>query len=364
MMNVASLIQGIALLAWVIVLAIAALVVFRYTRNKPLHNGGMMILGAVIISILLTTAASGMVFVNPQERGVVISAISPTGYREKALEPGLRWVIPFAESVVMYQISSQTYTMSIAPSEGQTQGDDSIAARTLDGQEIFVDASVIYAVDPNQVVKVHIAWQNRYSNDLVRPQARGIIRDAVSQYGVQDVVSSKRFVLADDIRKALKSKLESNGLILIDFVLRNITFSPEYAASVEQKQVAEQQSQQAKFVVESKRQEAEQARQTAQGAADAAVIAAQGAAKARLIQADAEAKSLELIAQVLKNNPEMMTYQYITKLAPNVQVMYLPSNQSFMFQLPQTSGQTSLTEVQPTIYPTPVVPSLTPPTTP
>jgi regulator of protease activity HflC (stomatin/prohibitin superfamily) len=368
-MNIASLIQGIAVLAWLVVLAIVALVIFRSVRNKPLHRGGLWILCSMAFAVVISFTAMGLVFVNPQERGVVMSAFAPTGYREKPLEPGLRWILPFAESVVMYPISSQTYTMSVAKTEGDVQGDDSIAARTLDGQEIFVDASVIYSVDPAQVIKVHIAWQNRYSDDLVRPQVRGIIRDAVSQYGVQDVVSTKRFVLVDDIRKQLKEKLESNGLILIDFVLRNITFSPEYAASVEQKQIAEQQAQQAKFVVESKRQEAEQARQTAQGAADAAVIDAQGAAKSRLIQAEAEAKALEMIAEVLKNNPEMMNYQYITKLAPNVQVIYLPSNQSFMLQLPQTSGlgASSTTETLPTptqIVPTPTQISPTPTTVP
>ena len=52
--------------------------------------------------------------------------------------------------------------MSIAPSEGAVQGDDSITARTADGQEIFVDASVIYAIDPAKVVQVHIDWQDRY----------------------------------------------------------------------------------------------------------------------------------------------------------------------------------------------------------
>ncbi len=50
-----------------------------------------------------------------------------------------------------------------------------------------------------------------------------------------------------------------------DFVLRNIAFSPEYAASVEQKQIAEQLAQQAAFVVQQRKQEAEQARKTARG---------------------------------------------------------------------------------------------------
>jgi regulator of protease activity HflC (stomatin/prohibitin superfamily) len=237
--------------------------------------------------------------------------------------------------------------MSIAPVEGQVQGDDSVAARTADGQEIFVDASVLYAIDPNQVVKVHITWQNRYTDDLVRAQARGIIRDAVSQFRVEEVITSQRAELVRQITEAMTSKLDANGLILVDFIMRNITFSPEYAASVEAKQVAEQQAQQAKLVVEQKRQEAEQARQFAQGQADAAVIRAQGDADARLIQADAEAKALELIADALQDNPELITYQYVTRLAPGVQVMLVPNDNPFLLPLPGLE-----TPILPTVEPT------------
>ena len=141
--------------------------------------------------MVLSTVSAGLVFIQPEERGVVISALQPTGYRVEPLQPGLRWIIPFFESVVIYPISRQTYTMSIAPNEGQVQGDDSIAARTADGQEIFVDASVIYSIDPTKVVQLHIDWQDRYTDELVRPLARGVIRDVVSQYKVEEVVSSK-----------------------------------------------------------------------------------------------------------------------------------------------------------------------------
>jgi regulator of protease activity HflC (stomatin/prohibitin superfamily) len=141
----------------------------------------------------------------------------------------------------------------------------------------------------------------------------------------------------------MSKKLSDNGLILVDFVLRNITFSPEYAASVEQKQIAEQQSQQAKFVVEQKRQEAEQARQVAQGQADAVVIRAKADAEARIIAAQAEAEALALINESLKNNPDLLTYQYISKLSPNIQAMLLPSNSPFLLQLPQTVTPTPTT---------------------
>jgi prohibitin 1 len=349
-MNIAGLVRTLALVAW---LAVIGAIILSATRARRGESGGATGLGLIgfvaIIAILLTTAGSGLVFIAPPERGVVVSAFAPLGYREQALQPGLRWVIPFVENVVTYSISKQTYTMSIAAREGDIQGDDSIAARTSDGQEIFVDASVIFSIDPDKVVQVHIAWQNRYTDDLVRAVARGIIRDAVSQFRVDEVVSTKRFALTQQIRQAMAQRLQENGLLLEDFVLRNITFSTEYAASVEQKQIAEQLAKQAAFVVEQRKQEAEQARQVAQGRADAAVIEAKGQAQSRLIQAEAEAKALQMIAEVLQQNQALLTYQYVTKLAPNMQVLMVPNNAPLILPIPT-----------PVVTATPAVPGGTP----
>ena len=347
-MNIALLAQGFATLAWIVTIGLLVLVLGRAARNRPIKKGASMIIVAAVLSIVFTTVASGLVFVNPEERGVVISAVAPKGYREEVLQPGLRWIIPFAENVVRYPIGRQTYTMSIAPSEGQIIGDDSITARTADGQEIYVDASVIYSVNPTEVIQVHIYWKDTYSEGLVRPLARGVIRDVVSQYQVEEVVTSKRFEMADQLRTQMTEKLAQNGLILYDFVLRNITFSPEYAASVEQKQIAEQLAQQAKFVVEQRKQEAEQARQSAQGRADSVIIEAKGDAEARLIEAEAEAKALELIAAALKDKPELLTYQYISKITPNINVMLLPSDTPFLFPLEQLGPTESTTPTTPT----------------
>jgi regulator of protease activity HflC (stomatin/prohibitin superfamily) len=332
------------------------LILVRASRNRPIKNASVTLISVLVLAVLLTVVSAGLVFIEPQERGVVISALSPTGYREQALEPGLRWIIPFAERVVRYPISRQTYTMSIAAQEGQIYGDDSITARTADGQEVFIDASVIFEIDPAKVVEVHIRWQDRYANELVRALSRGIIRDAVSQYGVEEVYSTKRSEMTQQVFDALSIKLAENGLRLVDFVLRNITFSPEYAASIEQKQIAEQQAQQARFVVEQKRQEAEQARQVAQGRADAAVIQAKGEAEARLIEAEAEAKALQVISEALKDKPELLTYQYITKLSPNIQALLLPSNAPFLFPLPELNNPGATPTPTPTpqgIEPTP-----------
>jgi regulator of protease activity HflC (stomatin/prohibitin superfamily) len=349
-MGIQEIISGIASLAWLGAIGALGFVVFNAARGRRFGGGVALVVGVAVLAAVLTTAAAGVVFVEPNERAVVISALQAKGYRDEVLQPGLRWIVPFAERVRTYSIARTSYTMSSVEVEGQQRGDDSIQARTKDGQIVFIDASVIYAINPDQIINLHIIWQDRYEDGVVRPQARGVIRDAVSRYGIEEIVSSKRAELEQLITEDMTIGLASNSLTLVDFVLRNIRFSDEYAAAVEQKQIAEQQAQQAIFVVEQRRQEAEQARQVAQGQADAAVIAAKGAADARIIQAEADAKALALISAALKDNPELLTYRYIEKLAPNVQTIYLPSNQPYLLPLPQTGTVTT------SILPTPTVP--------
>lgn len=355
-MNITIVLDALVSLLWLITIGLIVLAIVRASRAKPVKGLSATILVVAILASVLTSISAGLVFIQPEERGVVISAVAPGGYREAALQPGLNWIIPFMESVVVYPISRQTYTMSIAPNEGQLQGDDSITARTADGQEVLIDSSVIYAVDPTQVVQVHIDWQDRYTKDLVRPLARGAIRDAVSQFGVQEVYSSKRGELREMIAKEMTTKMEINGIVLVDFILRNITFSPEFAASVEQKQIAEQLAQQARFVVEQRKQEAEQARQVAQGQADAVVINAKGAAQARLLQAQAESDALNLFAVALKDNPDLLNYSFINKIGSGVSTIFLPNDVPYLLPLPTSSAPTSptLPDVLPTPYPTPL----------
>ena len=334
-MRITDLITGLSALLWVATLGLVVLISVQAARGQKMKNGRTLIIIVLASALVLTTLSAGLVFIEPHDRGVVISAIAAKGYRETPLQPGLRWIVPFVERVVRYPVSRQTYTMSIAVFEGDIQGDDSITARTAVGQEIFVDASVFYQVNPNKVVDIHILWQDRYSSDLVRAQSRGIIRDAVSQFNVEQVISNKRFELVAYINEELGIKFEENGLTLVDFVLRNITFSPEYAASVEQKQIAEQEAKRAAFVVDQKKEEAKQVIETAKGDSQAAVIASEGRAEARLIEAQAEADALSLIQEAIANNPELLTYQYITKLAPNISAMLLPSESPFVFQIPE-----------------------------
>ena len=353
-MNIADVARALAGFAWLAAIGLGVMMITRVARNQAARGLSSLTVGVLIVAILLTMLGAGLVFINPEERGVVISALDSKGYRTDALAPGLHWIVPFAERVQLYKISRQTYTMSAANQEGQVTGDDSIRARTKDGQEVFIDASIIYAIDTKNIIQLHINWQNRFEDQVVRPAARNAIRDAVSQYGVEEIVSTKRAEMEEKISQAVMAKFTQNDLVMIDFLLRDIHFSDEYAAAVEQKQIAEQQAQQAKLVVEQKKQEAEQARQVAQGQADAAVIAAKGAAEARILQAEAEAQANERLSKSL--TPELVQYQYILKLGPGVQTIFIPSGNQFILPLPGEAGATTTTATTPDSTTPPVTP--------
>ena len=339
-MNISSLLQGIASFAWVGLFGVIVAIFIRASRNQPVKGLTTAVIVLLVAALLLTSAGASLVFIEPDELGVVVTAVGGSGIRPEPLNSGLHLVIPFVERVERFSILNQTYTMSSSADEGSFASEDSIQVRTKDGQQVYVDASVIYAIDPTKAIDLYRTWRFGFENGLVRPQARGVIRDVASQYGVEEIVSTKRAEMQLLITETLQDVFADNNLVLRDFVLRDIRFSEEYAAAVEQKQIAEQQAQQAAFVVEQRKQEAEQARQVAQGQADAAVIAAQGDAEARLIEAQAEAEANRLLSESL--TPELIQYQYILNLAPGVQTIFVPSDQQFILPLPSSGNAPSI----------------------
>jgi len=335
--------EFLSVIGWILLLA---LFVYVFYVGQQRSRGGMQKFSFGLIVLLLiggvglNTLSAGLVSIPPNQRGLILNLF--TGVRLPTLTPGVHFIVPVIESVKRYNIGQETYTMSKDSSEGEVQGDDSVTARTSDGQEVFIDASVTYRINPDNPYDLLTRFPgDDWKNVLIRPQARSIVYNRVAKYKVEEVYSSKRAVLQKEVEDDMRTKLAENGLILESFLLRNVTFNAEYAKSVEEKQIAQQNSERAKFLVESERQEAERVRVQAQGRADAAVTAAKGEAEARVIQAKAEAESLSLIAEQLRNNPNLLTFRYIEKLAPTVQTIMLPSNQPFLLDPKSFIGPTS-----------------------
>jgi hypothetical protein len=79
-----------------------------------------------------------------------------------------------------------------------------------------------------------------------------------------------------------------------------------------------------------------------------------------LIEAEAEARGLELIALALQDSPDLLNYQYITKISPNVQIMLVPSNSPFLLPFPEMNQASSVVQSQANqsevVQPTPTPP--------
>ncbi len=337
---------GLALFAALTVYIAWVLIERRSLRPRKVSITVVLVL--LVGGVVAMSLGAGLVFIEPEERGIVISALSSKGYRSGILTPGLHWIMPYAERVQRYSIAQRTYTMSGVLTEGEVQGDDAVRARTNDGQEVFMDASVIFSIDPEQVDKVHILWQDRFVNDLVRPQARGVIREQVSKFSVEQVYSTARDELHDEIETKLQEILTANGLLLRenDFIVRNIAFTPEYADAIERKQIAEQDAERGRFLVEQQKQEAERLREEAKGEKDAAITRAEGEAESAKIRAQGEAEALRLVNEVLAQNPDLLQYKYIEKLGPNVEVMLLPANSPYLLDLQLLMNQLPAPEEQ------------------
>lgn len=326
--------------------------------------------------VMVTVISAALVFIDPRETGVVVSLISPKGIREQPLPSGLHWIVPLAEQVVRYPIVMQSYTMAIRPREGAELGDDSIRARTADGQVVIIDVTALFRIDPERVVDLHIQWQDRYVRDFVRPAVRAFVRSQAARFNVDEVNSEKRQAFEAALNALSRDHARGSGIVPEKILVRNITFSPEYAQSVEEKQTALQRvteaAYKAKQIANLANGEAEKIRITARADADATVIRAEAHATARVVQARAEAEALNLIGVVLRERSDLLTFRYIDKLAPNMKAMLLPSNAPLILPMPRLdeTAPTGEAEPRPTgegppeSVPGPVVPDPAVPTPP
>ena len=342
MYNLDDILHLFSLLSWALFVIFTVILFVRTVIRYGIIQAILQLLSArillpLLIVLFISFLSAALVFIPPTHVGVVVSYISPGGVRPQPLRAGLHLIIPIVESEVRYPIYWQTYTMSGKIGEGNQTTMDSSRARTSDGPEVQLDSSVIYRVNPDQAVSIHVDWQKRYTEDFIRPVIRGFVRTEASQFTVQEVNSDKRKDLEIALQRKLSEEFASKGIILDQFLVRDVEFTELYAQAIEEKQVA----------LEGERKtisQAEQTRNLAEGESDRIKIEAEGnkqrfiseaegRAQAIKLEAEAQADALKLIAAALAENPDLLTYQYIEKLSPNIRAMLVPNNAPLILPL-------------------------------
>ena len=197
-------------------------------------------------------------------------------------------------------------------------------------------------------------WQERYAEDFVRPVVRAVVRRQVSQFTAREVNSSSRKDLEAALDQILAREFGDKGLVLDQFLLRDIAFTPEYSDAVESKQVALEGKVQTEY-------EAIQMQNLATGRAEAVKIEAKARAEAITIEAKAKAEALNMIGLALAENRDLLTYEYVQKLSPNIRVMLVPSTSPLILSIPDMETMNEFTSTETISNTTPITSTVTVP---
>ena len=326
--GISSILGALALLGFLMFLAGIGLVVVSASQGRPVRGGILVAIIGLVGGVLLSVVSQGIIVVPPQQVAVVFQTIS--GELEEPRGAGTHIVIPVLQDATLYTIEQQEYTMSGLPSEGQVSGNDAVRGRTQDGQEIFMDITVLYRISPSQVNTLHVNLQQRYQDDFIRPTVRGIAREVVAGFTAEQVYGEARASMEQEIEDRIETLMNEQGMEVIDLLLRDITFSDDFTRSIEAAVVAQQEAERARRQVEQRIAEADQAVAEAEGQRDAQIRRAEGSAQAIILEAQARAEALRLVSEQLAANPLLIQYEYIQNLE-NVNLALVPSNSPFLF---------------------------------
>ncbi|NWG15078.1 MAG: hypothetical protein HXY41_00445 [Chloroflexi bacterium] len=328
--GVSAIIGTLALLGFLLFLVGAGLAVMAASQGRPARGGVLLAVIGLLAGLLLSLISQGILIVEPTQVAVVVNTLTGT-LEEPARGAGTSVVIPVVQLYYIYPITQQQYTMAGKELEGQVRGNDAVQARTRDGQEITMDITVLYSINPAKVNTVHTRWQTGYQDNFVRPTVRGIVREVVSGYGAEEIYGTQRGEMENEMQRRIAERFDQEGLTLTDLLVRDISFSELFRQAIEQKQIADQEAQRAELQIRQRENEAAQLRAQAEGERDARIARAQGEAQAIVLRAQAEAEALRLVSEQIAANPSLIQYLYVQNLSDNVNIALVPSNSPFLF---------------------------------
>lgn len=360
-MGIDVLFNVVAIGAFLVGMAGVALVVTNASRNQNVRGGVILAAVGFLLGLVFLVIGEGLLVVGPTERVVVFNTVTGE-LDEQAREPGLHIIIPGIQQTFPYLVSRQEYTMSSDTGEnstGRTNVDDAIDARSIDGQEVSIDITIIFTIDPSNVSTVHRNWSDipqGYVEALIRPTLRSLTRDVIATARAEEIFGSaviaeavegdestpaltidpetgfsfpnatpnSRSEVQAEIERLAAIELGQEGFTVVEVLLNEINFSIDFIQAIENRQVAELDRDRAAIL-------AETARIEAGGLADARIEEARGEAEAVRIQAQAEAEALRLVSEQIAANPNLIQYTYINQLSDNVSIVLVPSNSPFLF---------------------------------
>jgi regulator of protease activity HflC (stomatin/prohibitin superfamily) len=255
---------------------------------------------AAWLSLIL---AAGIVVVPSGMGGIRVSQTA--GTRPGTLYPGIHFIVPLLDSVVLYDIRDQVLTTSSSGKDGleSTSEDekkeahnkkpDAFTVQSKEGLSIGLAITVRYKFDPRRLDFIHANLPQPVEKEIVPPVVSSVFRELAPNYTVREVFATRREEIRQNAADRITKKLEADGIIVKEVMLRDVQLPEEYAKGLEGLLLKEQENEGLGVETEMKSKQVKIAELEAEAMRVRQVKQAQGAGQVRVLQAKSEADAMQ-----------------------------------------------------------------------
>ena len=207
--------------------------------------------------VLIIFVSKSSINIGYGEAGVLFKTFGGGGVTdEPPLSEGFHIISPW-NKVYVYNVKQQEFF------EGNMQ------VLSSNGLEISLDVSVLYQPIYNELGQLHQTKGENYVNIVLIPQIRAVARSVVGRYTPEQLYSTKRDAIQNEIYEETIKVVENQHIQLNAVLVRDVSLPLAIKEGIERKLIQEQEALEYEFRIEKAKQEAEKQRIDAEGKAAA-----------------------------------------------------------------------------------------------
>jgi len=223
-----------------------------------------------------------------------------TGVSQKILKPEVVWINPFTEHLIIYPTSINNASYVRNAHEGDSYGDDSVKASTIEGAILPVDVTIAYRIpaDPENVVRVFNNFGTSELKEIqhihIRWATQAAINEVSGKKSIFDLISRQRAQFGPEVKKVLGPMMEPWGFVVEDVMIREVHPPDEITTKIQEQQAIRSDLEKAKVELQQARIDAQTALTNAQKEAEQnRLLAQQGDKAIQLKRLELRRKAIE-----------------------------------------------------------------------
>ncbi|KAF2466036.1 uncharacterized protein BDR25DRAFT_306258 [Lindgomyces ingoldianus] len=223
-------------------------------------------------------------------RAVIFDRLS--GVKETVVNEGTHFLVPWLQRSIIFDVRTRPRNIST------TTG-------SKDLQMVTLTLRVLHRPEVKMLPKIYQNLGLDYDERVLPSIGNEVLKAIVAQFDAAELITQREAV-SNRIRTDLLKRANEFNIALEDVSITHMTFGKEFTKAVEEKQIAQQEAERARFVVEKAEQERQANVIRAEGEAEAADTISKAVAKSGdgliLIRRIETQKD---IAQMLSRNPNV-----------------------------------------------------------